>query len=111
MTGSPEPAPNRTDSDEASRLDHTDDATLVALLQTLESKAPVGFGYVDRSFRIVHVNEMLASMNGLTVADHVGRRIAEVIPEFWPQLGPVYQRVLDSGEPVLNVDDEWLVRG
>jgi diguanylate cyclase (GGDEF)-like protein/PAS domain S-box-containing protein len=102
MTGSPEPIPPRTNGDDP-RLDDTDDATLIALLQTLDSKAPVGFGYVDRGFRIIHVNEMLASMNGLSAAEQVGRPIAEVIPEFWPQLGPVYQRVLDSGEPVLNV--------
>jgi PAS domain S-box-containing protein len=75
-----------------------------ATLKTLQESAPVGFGFMDREFRITHLNEMLASVNGSTVADQLGKTVAEVVPEIWPQIEPVYRRVLDRDEPVLNVE-------
>ena len=74
-----------------------------ALLDTLQMSAPVGLGYMDLDFRYVHINETLAAMNGLPVAEHLGRPVAEVIPELWPQVETVYRRVLERGEPALNV--------
>ena len=47
----------------------TEGARTLALLETLQSKAPVGFGFVDRDYRRVLVNETLAAFNGSTVAD------------------------------------------
>ena len=42
-------------------------AETLALLETLQSNIPVGFGFVDRDFRMLRVNETLAVFNGLTV--------------------------------------------
>ena len=81
---------------------HVDEAQ--ATLQTLQESAPVGFGFMDREFRITHLNEMLASVNGSTVADQLGKTVAEVVPEIWRQIDPVYRQVLDRDEPVLNVE-------
>ena len=35
-----------------------------ATFETLQASAPVGLGFIDREFRITHINEMLASVNG-----------------------------------------------
>ena len=40
-------------------------AEALTLLETVISKAPFGFGFVDRDFRIVRINETLASVNGI----------------------------------------------
>jgi diguanylate cyclase (GGDEF)-like protein/PAS domain S-box-containing protein len=74
------------------------------ILDTLMATAPVGFGYVDRDFRVVRLNVKLASINGSTIEEQVGRTVAEVVPRFWPQVEPIYRRVLDTGEAVLNVE-------
>ncbi len=79
------------------------DETL-ALLDTLQSAAPVGFAFVDRELRHVRVNEALAGIDGLSVSDHVGRTIEEVVPDLWPQLGPVCAQVLERRQPVLNFE-------
>jgi diguanylate cyclase (GGDEF)-like protein/PAS domain S-box-containing protein len=79
-------------------------AESLALLETLQSKAPIGFGFVDRDFRIVRLNEMLAAVSGSTVAEQVGRPLATVIPDIWPQIEPLYSRVLASGQAVLHVE-------
>jgi PAS domain S-box-containing protein len=79
-----------------------DGAESLVLLETLQSTAPVGFGFVDHEFRFVRVNETLAAVNGHSVEDHLGRKVAEVVPELWPQIGPIYRQVLNSGEAVVN---------
>ena len=55
------------------RNDVRDATRTLALLETLQSKAPIGFGFVDRDFRRVIVNETLAAFNGMTVAEQIGR--------------------------------------
>ena len=74
------------------------------LLETLHSSAPVGFGFIDRDFRYVRVNEKLATINGHPMAEHLGRRVDEMVPDLWPEIEPLYQRVLHSGESFVNVE-------
>jgi PAS domain S-box-containing protein len=75
-----------------------------ATLETLQSSAPVGLGFVDREFRLIHINEMLAAVNGSTVQEQLGKTVAEVFPAIWPQIEPFYRRVLDNDEAVLNIE-------
>ncbi len=79
-------------------------AETLSLLETLQSAAPVGLGFVDRDCRIVRMNDMLAEFNGGSIAEQIGRTVAEVVPEVWAQIEPLYRRVLDHGESVLNID-------
>jgi PAS domain S-box-containing protein len=76
----------------------------LSLLETLQSSAPVGFGFVDRDFRYIRVNQKLAAINGYSVAEHIGRTVAEVVPDLWPNIEPLYRRVLDSGESLVNIE-------
>jgi PAS domain S-box-containing protein len=77
-------------------------AESLTLLETLQATAPIGFGFVDREFRFVRVNETLAALGGHTPEWHLGRTVAQVVPELWPQIEPAYRHVLDSGEAVIN---------
>jgi PAS domain S-box-containing protein len=77
-------------------------AESLMLLDTLQSSAPVGFGFVDRDFRIRRMNDRLAAVAGIPAEEHLGRTVEEVVPELWAQLEPWYRLVLDSGEAVLN---------
>ena len=73
-----------------------------SIIDSLQSTATVGFGYVDRDFRLLRLNSMLASVNGSKVEDQIGRKVAEVVPALWPTLEPAYRQVIDSGEAVVN---------
>jgi PAS domain S-box-containing protein len=76
-----------------------------ALLDTLLSTAPVGLLFLDREYRYVRVNEIVAALDGAaTVDEHLGRTLAEVAPALWPQLEPHCRKVLETGQPVLNVE-------
>jgi PAS domain S-box-containing protein len=79
-------------------------AESLTLMETLRSAAPVGFAFVDTEFRIVQVNETLAAVNGSPAEEQIGRTVAEVVPDVWAQMEPVYRRVLSSGEPVTNLE-------
>ena len=85
-------------------LRESNHATAVAssIIDSLQSTASVGFGYVDREFRFLRINPMLASVHGGSVEDQIGRTVAEAIPALWPTLKPIYQHVLDTGEAVIN---------
>ncbi|MDX6570167.1 MAG: hypothetical protein QOH15_2745, partial [Gaiellales bacterium] len=76
----------------------------LTLMETLQSTAPVGFAFVDREFRIVRINQTLAEVNGAPLEDQLGRTVAEVVPDVWSQMESVYRSVLDTGEPVINLE-------
>jgi PAS domain S-box-containing protein len=77
---------------------------LAATLDAFVSATPVGLALVDRDFRYHFVNQSLADLNGLPVADHTGKLVADVLPQIWADMEPIFRRVLDSGEPVLGVE-------
>jgi len=82
-------------------------AESLTLMQTMQSTAPVGFGFVDREFRVVSINDRLLSMvGGQHFDDPVGRNVAEVAPAVWAQVDSVYRRVLENAEAVTNIEIE-----
>lgn len=77
-------------------------AQSLALLETLTTSAPVGIAFVDRDLRFVRINDALAEFNGRPAAEHIGRTVAEVLPDLWGDLEPIYGQVLDRAEPVTD---------
>ena len=80
----------------------------LTVLETLLDNAPIGFGFVDRDFRLMRLNQTLAAINASTVADQVGRAVGDAIPQLWSQLGPVWRRVFSTGKAIMNVQAEVL---
>ena len=78
--------------DEALELDH--------LYQT----APVGLCLLDRNLRYLRINELLAEIHGKPVSEHIGRSVQEVLPALAQTIVPMHQRVLETGQPLLNID-------
>ena len=75
----------------------------LTLLETLEASSPVGYGFVDRNFRVRRMNATLAATSGRPREELIGKKVSEIMPELWPQLEPIFAQVRDSGEPVTNV--------
>src|SRR5437667_109267 len=73
-------------------------------LDAFFTTAPAGLAILDRELRYVQLNDTLALMNGRPVADHVGKSVREVLPAIAATLEPLLQRILDTGEPVLNIE-------
>ncbi len=66
----------------------------LAQLQAVYDGAPVGLAFLDREMRYVQLNRQLANMNGKSMIEHLGHTVAEVIPEFFPQVEPYIQAAL-----------------
>ncbi|MFS8118455.1 MAG: PAS domain S-box protein, partial [Microcoleus sp.] len=64
--------------------------------------ANAGMLIYDSQLRYVQVNEAMAELNGICVADHIGRSLREVVPELAPTLEPMLQGILDTGKPILD---------
>jgi PAS domain S-box-containing protein len=73
-------------------------AETLALLDSLLAAAPASMALLDTELRYLHVNEALAAANGRSVEAHVGRTVAEVVPDRASQLEPQLRRVLETGE-------------
>jgi len=76
----------------------------LVLFKTLNEHAPVGFAFMDRDYRFVHINGTLAEINGFPVEEHIGRTPEELLPEIWPFIKPVYEKVQKTGTPVMNIE-------
>jgi two-component system cell cycle sensor histidine kinase/response regulator CckA len=83
---------------------HRATAEGLSMLESLQDNAPIGFGFIDLECRIVRLNDMLAAVHGSSVKEQLGRPVKEVVPELWAELEPVYRRVLDHGESVVNLE-------
>jgi PAS domain S-box-containing protein len=79
-------------------------AESLTLVEALQDSAPMGFALVDRELRVVRLNSVLAEVNGAPVEEQIGRHMAELVPDIWSQMEAVYRRVLDTGEPVVNLE-------
>ena len=66
--------------------------------------ATAGLAMLDKDLRYLQINATLAEMNGVSVEQHIGKTVREVLPRFAPAVEPVFQQVLATGEPVLNFE-------
>src|SRR5262249_41624812 len=100
------------------RLVERQSAHTLTFLETLQSTAPLGFALVDLHFKIVRINESLAVLTGRPVQQLIGLRVAEIAPNLWSQLEPLYKRTLHDNAatndvivgpaPVDDVVHRWL---
>ena len=75
-----------------------------ALLDSLFEGAPVGLAYFDRNLCYVRVNDKLAEINGVAAHEHIGRTVPDVLPEMDPRVTEEFRRVIDTGEPAVDVE-------
>jgi PAS domain S-box-containing protein len=75
----------------------------LAQLNAIYDGAPVGLCFLDRNLRFVSLNKRLAEIHNLPVAAHLGRPIAEIIPDKFPQCEPYLRRAL-HGEPYSGLE-------
>jgi PAS domain S-box-containing protein len=76
------------------------------MLDAVLAASPVGQAFVDRDLRYVHVNRALAALHGVPVAEHIGRRISEVLPAWGAQLEPVHREVFETARSVVDREFE-----
>ncbi|WP_052049900.1 PAS domain S-box protein [Leptolyngbya sp. KIOST-1] len=76
----------------------------LAEIETIYQSAPIGLNVLDRELRFVRVNERLAEINGLSVEAHLGRTVQELLPDLAAQAEATLRPILETGEPLLNIE-------
>lgn len=99
----PPSAPRRTSAHFALGGLDTPPAQRLAQLQAVYDGAPVGLAFLDRDLRYVNLNRRLAEMNGRPMEEHLGRTVAEMIPQIYPLVEYDVRRAL-NGESVSGVE-------
>jgi PAS domain S-box-containing protein len=75
-----------------------------AVLDTFNDASPLPMALVDRDLRFRRVNSALAAFYGRSPDQIVGRTLEEVVPQYASRVEPNYHRVLETAEPVRNVE-------
>ncbi|TKD07544.1 ATP-binding protein [Polyangium fumosum] len=81
-------------------------ASSAAVLDAVVAGAPIGIAIFDAHLRCERINAALAAMHGVPADAHVGRTLAETLPE-GPETATTIERlerVFDTGEPLLNLE-------
>ncbi len=97
----------RKQAEEALRKSEAELRDRLGELRAIYASAPAGLCMTDAEHRYVSINERLAAINGLAADQHLGRRLPDLLPTALSNLVlPVLQQVLDSGQPVTDVELE-----
>ena len=75
-----------------------------ALIDSLLEASPLGICFLDREMRFIRINQVLAELNGLPAEQHLGEDFRELFPESAVQFAPIIKQVLETDQPVLNVE-------
>ncbi len=73
------------------------------LLSAYFHESTVGLCIVDAEFRYLAVNPALAQMNGMPPEAHLGKTCREVLGDFFDRVEPLFQRILDNGQPIVGM--------
>ncbi|HEY5756868.1 MAG TPA: ATP-binding protein [Steroidobacter sp.] len=78
-------------------------------IEAIYANAQVGLCVIDRQLRYVRINKQMMEMCGHAADTVVGRTLEEATPQLAPILAPICRQVLDSGEPIINVEYNSIV--
>ena len=94
----------RKRSETALRISNEMVAQQLAEIESIYASAQVGLGVLDRDLRYLRVNERLAEMNGVSVGDHIGRAVIEVVPKLAAIATEIAERIFRTGEGVTDIE-------
>lgn len=73
-------------------------------IEAIYDTAPIGLAVLDLDLRFQRINQQLAEINGLSVEDHLGRTMREMVPDLAEAAETLFYRVVETGAPLLNLE-------
>ncbi len=64
------------------------------------SCANIGIAILDKDFRYLQINPALADIDTLSPADHLGKRVSDVVPHLAEKTIPIYEQVFQGGAAI-----------
>jgi PAS domain S-box-containing protein len=78
----------------------------LAEIEAIYRSAPVGLCVFDNHLRYVRINDRLAKINGVSVAEHLGRTPAEIVPDLAYRAEGVFRQIMETKQPVIGLEVE-----
>ena len=92
-----------TDLSERKRAEQVIDDQLAEIVFHYDN-APVGLASLDTDLRFLRINPLMAELNGLPAAEHVGRTVAEVVPDMAAQARQLADTILATGKAITEIE-------
>jgi PAS domain S-box-containing protein len=73
-------------------------------LQFIYDTAPIGLAFLSPDCRYLQINQRLTEICGISVADHLGRTVREMVPNVADQVEQLVRFIVESGEPVTGIE-------
>jgi PAS domain S-box-containing protein len=73
-------------------------------IEAIYQTAPIGLAVLDTNLRYQRLNQRLAEINGISIEDHIGRTVRDIVPALADENEPLLRQVLETGEPLLNIE-------
>ena len=76
----------------------------LAELEAFYKRAPIGAALHGPDMRYLRVNDALADMIGKPASQIIGRHPEEIVPDIWDQVAPLFRKMAQTKEPILNLE-------
>ena len=73
-------------------------------LQWIYDTAPIGLAFISPDCRYLQINQRLTEICGISVADHLGHTVREMVPNVADQVEQLIRHIIATGEPVTGIE-------
>ncbi len=95
---------DQSEAEQALKLAEAESNRKQSELEGIYDTAPVGMCLFDDQLRYIRINATLAKINGIAREEHYGRLYVDVLPELGRLSKPIFEEVLSTGQPKMNVE-------
>ena len=73
-------------------------------LRWIYDTAPIGLAFLSPDCRYLQINQRLTDICGISVEDHLGRTVREMVPKLADQVEALVKAVVAGGKPVTGIE-------
>jgi PAS domain S-box-containing protein len=73
-------------------------------LRWIYDTAPIGLAFLSPDCRYLQINQRLTDICGISVEDHLGHTVREMVPKLAGQVEQLVQSIVANGEPVTGIE-------
>ncbi|MGA1131964.1 MAG: EAL domain-containing protein [Prochlorotrichaceae cyanobacterium] len=70
------------------------------LLEEIYRNSPLGLALIDQDLRFLRLNQPLANIHGLSIEDHLGKSLPDLLPDLYFLIQSHLSQVFSQGDPV-----------
>src|ERR1700750_2376126 len=78
--------------------------TVTPELALIYKTAPIGLAFLSTDCRYLMINQHLTEICGISIDDHLGRSVREMVPQVAEQVEQIVHHIVHSGAPITGVE-------